>query len=123
MGFQIKLLAILIGFFFLILVLNQVRKNNMHPSYSVLWVLVSLFLLSVPILEPLYKWIATALIGIIDARHIIYVVLIGFLLIYIFFLTVKITRMSDQIQNLISHTSILENEIRKRGAGEGKKKM
>jgi len=112
MGFEIKLLALLIGIMFFVLVIIQIRKNTMHPSYSILWIIISLFLISVPLLEPFYKWIATDIIGINDARHIIYIFLIGFLLIYVFYLTSKTTKMSDQIQNLLSYTSILENEIR-----------
>jgi hypothetical protein len=39
------------------------------------------------------------------------VVLIGFLLIYAFYLTTRVSRMSDQIQELISYTAVLEKKI------------
>lgn len=111
MGIKIKLIALIIGFIFFLAILRYIRKKSFKPSFSVLWISVSLFLISIPLFEPAYQWIAYSIIGIIDARHIIYIVLIGFLLIYVFYLSSKITQMSDQIQNLISYTAILKNKI------------
>ena len=75
-----------------------------------MWIGISSFLVSIPVFESFYKWIAVSLIGMIDARNIIYIVLIGFLLVYVFYLTSKVSQMSDQIQELISFTAILENK-------------
>ena len=111
MGTRIQIIAFIVGTIFFASIMRYVKKNSFHPSFSVLWIAVSLFLVSISILEPFYRWIAYSVIGIIDARHIIYIVLIGFLLIYVLFLTSKITRMSDQIHNLISYTTILNNRI------------
>lgn len=111
MGLKIKLLASLIGLIFFLFILKSIKKNSFRPSYAALWFFISLFLLSISVAEPLYRWIAYSLVGITDARHIIYVALIGFLLIYVFYLTIKISIMNDQIQELISYTAILEKEI------------
>ena len=86
----------------------------MRPAFAVLWMAVSLFLVSVPIFESFYQWLAGSVIGIVDARHVIYIVLIGFLLVYLFYLTQKINQMADRIQVLLAHTAILEAEIRKK---------
>ena len=112
MGIKIKILSFIIGLIFFIFILRFVKKNSFRPSYATLWVIFSLFLISIPILEFFYRWIAVSVIGITDARHIIYIALIGFLLIYIFYLTTKISQMSDQIHELISFTAILGNEIK-----------
>lgn len=84
----------------------------MKTFYSTLWLLVSVFMLSLVVFESFYKGIATIL-GISDASFLIIVSLISFLLIYVLYLSVKISEMSDRIQELISFTSILENKIRK----------
>ena len=68
----------------------------------------------VSVLEPFYHWLAASVIGIVDARHVIYIGLIGFLLVYIFYLTQKISRMSDQIQIILSELAIVEDEVRRR---------
>ena len=114
MGIRIQIIGLIIGLIFFIGVLRYIKKNSFNPGQSVLWIFLCLFLISIPVLEPFYKWIATDIIGINDARHIIYIFIIGFLLIYNFYLSSKITKMSDQIQNLISFTAILEKDGREK---------
>ncbi len=114
MGIEIKLITLCLGLIFLFNILRSLRKNLFKPSYALLWILVSSFLISIPILEPVYKFIATDIIGISDARHIIYIVLIGFLIVFNFNITSKISLLTDQVQKLISIVAILENEIKKR---------
>jgi hypothetical protein len=111
MGLKIKLIAFLLGFVFFAVVLRNVKRNTFRPSYAVLWLGMSLFLLSIALLEPVYKWMATSVLGIADARHIIYVALISFLLVYVFFLTSMVTRLSNQILRLISTVAILETKL------------
>jgi hypothetical protein len=116
--FKIKLLAFLAGIAFTVVIGRQIMKTRISPSCSILWLSIAGFLLSVSIFDDFYRWIAYTIVGIVDARHIIYIALIGFLLVYVFYLTSIIMRMNDQIQNLISYTSILENQIGgKRGNG------
>ena len=111
MGIKIQIISLLLGVLFFYFVFRFVKRNTFRPSYAFMWILVALFLASIPLLEKFYKWIATYVIGISDARHIIYVVLIGFLLVYIFHLTIRISKMNDQIQELISFTAIMEKQI------------
>jgi hypothetical protein len=114
MGLKIKLIAFALGLVFFYVVLRNVKRNKFRPSYAVLWLGMAAFLLSVAVLEPVYKWIATSVIGILDARHIIYITLIGFLLIYVFFLTSMVTRLSNQVLQLISAIAILEAKLAER---------
>lgn len=111
MGLKIKLIAFALGLIFFYVVLRNVKRNTFRPSYAVLWLGMAAFLLSIAVLEPLYKWIATSVIGILDARHIIYIVLISFLLVYVFFLTSMVTRLSNQVLQLISAIAILETKL------------
>jgi len=91
----------------------------MKPFYSALWMAITLFMLSLVVFEKAYKSIAT-LLGIEDASFLVIVSLISFLLLYVLHLSVKISEMSDRIQELISFVSILENKLRK--SSEIKKK-
>jgi len=106
MGLRIKLIAFVLGFLFLGVVLRHIRQNTFRPVYGVLWLFISLFLLSIAALEPLYRWIAVSVIGINDTRHIIYIAVIGFLLVYNLYLTSMVSRMSNQIRQLISSLAI-----------------
>lgn len=117
MGLKIKLLALVIGIAFFFFVLRSIQRNTMRPAYAVLWTIMALFLVSVSVLEPFYQWLAGSVIGIVDARHVIYIVLIGFLMVYVFYLTQKLSRMSDQIQVLLSQLAIVEDELRRKLKG------
>lgn len=110
MGIVLKIILGVSGLGFFIFVFLFVKKNSFRPSYAVLWIFISLFLISIPFFESFYSWISYTVLSFADARHLIYMVLIGFLLIYIFYLTTKISRMSDQIQQLISYTAIIKAE-------------
>src|SRR5512140_817851 len=112
MGLRIKIIAFLLGLAFFGIVLRSVRQNTFRPAYSVLWMALSFFLLSIAAFEPMYKWLATTMLGIIDARHVIYIVIIGFLLIYSLYLTAMVSRLSNQIRHVISALAILESKLR-----------
>jgi len=114
MGLKIKILALLVGISFFFFVLRSIQRNSMRPAYAVLWTMIALFLVSISVLEPFYQWIAGSVIGIVDARHVVYIVLIGFLMVYVFYLTQKLSRMSDQIQILLSQLAIVEDELRRK---------
>ncbi len=117
MGIRIKLIAFLLGIFFFGIVFRAVRQNTFRPLYAVLWLGLSCFLLSIAVLEPFYKWIATSVLGIFDARHVIYIAIIGFLLIYILYLTAMVSRISNQVRHLISTVAILDSRVRVADAG------
>lgn len=112
MPISIKILAYLAGLILLLTFIRLIKKKTVKPFYSALWLLVTLFVISISVFEKFYKWIST-LLGISDASFLIIVGLIFFLLIYVLYLSVKTSEMSFRIQELISHSSILENEIRK----------
>ena len=122
MGLKIKLIAFIIGIIFFIMVINQIKKRSLRPSYSFLWFMGSLFLISISVFEPFYRFISRRIIGISDTRHIIYIGLIGFLLVYVFYLTIKVHQISDQVQELISTVAIQQNELESLSASNGDKK-
>ena len=120
MGIKIKLIALLLGIIYMLVILTTIKKNNLRPSYAFLWFIMAGFLISISLFEPLYQWISYSIIGIKDARHLIYIVLIGFLLVYTYFLTTKINSINDQVQQLISFVAILEKKLRDMESKYGK---
>ena len=111
MGLKIKVISFAIGAIFFLFIVLAIKRNQMPPLSACLWVAISLFLLSIPILESFYKWISVAVIGIDDARHIIYICVIGFLMVCVFGLSLAISRLSDKVQNLIGLGAILEQRL------------
>lgn len=112
MQLSIRILVLLFGLVFLLIFISLVKRKSIKPFYTTLWLAVALFMISLVVFEKFYKWIATSL-GISDASFLVIVSLISFLLVYVLYLSIKISQMSDRIQELISHSSILEHEIRK----------
>jgi hypothetical protein len=106
-----KVLTIIFSVTFFIFFINMLSKRSIKPFYSFLWLTISLLMFSVVIFEKFYKMIATT-IGITDASFLIIVSVIFFLLIYVLYLSIKISEMSDRIQELISFTAILEKKVR-----------
>lgn len=113
MPFYLKLLSFVFAMSFLITFFTLIRKKTVKPFYSTSWLLISLFMISVVVFEGFYKWIAT-LLGLADASFLIIVSLISFLLIYVLYLSIKISEMGDRIQELISFTAILEKDLREK---------
>jgi len=112
LNIKIKIFLLILGMGFVLIILKLIRNKDLRPSFSLLWFLISITLISIPIFNNFYKFISYNLLGFADATNIIYIVLIGFLLIYTLFMTIYISRISNRIQILVSHTSILEEEIK-----------
>ncbi len=113
MGINLKIAAVIIGLVFFVLPLIFLKRNSLHPSYAVLWLAISLFLVTMPVLGGFYQFLAKSILGVSGGDHVIYIGLIGFLLIYVFYLTSKICEMADRISKLISSAAILEHEVRR----------
>jgi hypothetical protein len=113
----VKLLAISYGIILFGVFIFMIRSKSVKPFYSTLWLVVCLFMFSFVIFEKQYQWIAGAL-HIQNATFLIIVGLISFLMLYVLYISIKISEMSNKIQDLISYTSILEHKLRKISAPE-----
>jgi len=111
MTLGIKILVLLFSLIFFAVFISVARRGHMKAFYSTLWLVVALFMLCLVLFESLFKRLST-LLGIADASFLIIVGLISFLLIYVLHLSEKVSVLSNRIQELISHNSILENELR-----------
>ncbi|MCX6158496.1 MAG: DUF2304 domain-containing protein [Ignavibacteriae bacterium] len=111
MSFKLQLFSLIVGLIFFLFILYIIRKRKLSPSYSVLWLLLALYLISIPLFQGVYVYFSRTVFG-FYAENIIYITVIGFLLIYVLFLSSKVVRLNDQTKELISFTAILEKRIR-----------
>ena len=111
MSIGLRIVILLMSLAIIFVVVKSVKKHSLHPSYAVLWVLIGLFLFSISILDRFYAFIAREVFGLYGGDHLIYVSLIGFLMVYCFYLTTRICQMADRVSKLISFTAVLENEV------------
>ncbi len=119
MGIKIKIISLVLGLIFVLIIMKYSKNNLIRPAYTLLWLIIAMFLISIPVLETVYQYIAHVIFGLSDATNIIYIGIILFLLAYQFYITVKINKLSDQVQILISHTAIIEKEIKSGPAARG----
>jgi hypothetical protein len=111
MPLYLKLLSLFFTAIFVVIFLFLAKKRTIKPFYSTLWLLVSVFMLCVIVFEKLFKDMAT-FIGLSDASFLIVITLLSFLLGYVLYLSIKLSELSDRVQEIISFTSILEHKTR-----------
>ncbi len=111
MPLSLKILVVLCAGAFFVTFLWLAKRGSVKPFYSALWLLISLLLLSLVVFEKIYKSLADHL-GIRDASFLIFVGAILFLMIYVLHLSVKISELSDRMQEVISNAAILDQRVR-----------
>ena len=111
MNINLKSAIIFASILIIFIVFKSVKKHSLHPSFAVLWILIGLFLFSVAFFESFYAYVARQVFGLYGGDHLVYIVLISFLLVYSYYLTTRICQMADRVSKLISFTAVLENEI------------
>lgn len=110
MNLNLQVLSFTLGVLFFLVILYNIKKRKLNPSYSVLWLLLSLFLILIPVFQSFI--INTARFFGVYGENIVYISLIGFLLVYVLYITSKVVRLNNQVKELISQTAILEDEIK-----------
>lgn len=108
MDIKQQIFALAAGVLIISLVISQLRKEKLDSSFAALWIGIGLFLISLGFFGDFYRFIAQSVFSVSGGDHLIYISLIGFLLVYVFYLTSKICRMIDQITKLISTVALLE---------------
>lgn len=104
---------IILSILFFIIIIKFLKKNLLTPTSIILWICLGLFIISISILNSFYRFIAKNIFGLYDTTNLIYIIIVGFLCIYSLYLTVKLKKLIDMIQMLITKNSILELEIKK----------
>ena len=110
MPISVKIIGIICASAFFMVFIMLVKNRSVKPFYSCLWFFVSVLMFSIIVFEKLFKWLAL-FFGLTDASFLVIVGVIFFLLMYILHLSIRLSEMSDQIQELISHLAIIEKKI------------
>lgn len=106
MQVSVKILSLFGASIFLIVFISLIRKRSIKPAHSFLWLIITISMFGVVIFERFYKALANFL-KIADASFLIIVGVIFFLLIYVLYLSIIISEISDKTQELISQLAIL----------------
>lgn len=104
------------GLLIFFVMVHFLKKSRIYPSYVILWFSICGFLLSMPLLGDFYRDTASLLFGIRGGDHFLYIVFIGFLLLYSLYLTVKICSLTSQMSKIISTVAVIDaqHKLKKR---------
>jgi len=108
LGQKVAMLVVCVIIF--ILVFDLVRRRKLREEYSWLWLLTSLALF---LLVIKFDWLVflTKIIGAIDPTSTLFIGALIFLLILCIQFSVKISKLTDQVKNLVQENGLLRGEI------------
>lgn len=89
--------------------LKKIRKNNLDIDYSLFWIIFSGMLVVVSIFPNMITW-AADLLGFISPANMVFLLIIFFLTIKLFSVTLKLSRLEHKIKTLSQNIAIKEAE-------------
>lgn len=105
-----KIAMIIICIFMFIFIFNLVRKREMREDYSWLWLLTSLALF---VLVINYSWLmaVTRFIGAALPTSTLFIGSLIFLMVLSVQFSVRISRLTDQVKNMVQENALLREKI------------
>jgi len=105
-----KIVMIIVSIFIFIFILNLVRRRKLREEYSWLWLLTSLALF---VLVIKYSWLmaVTRLIGAVLPTSTLFIGSLIFLMVISVQFSVKISKLTDQVKNLVQENALLRAKI------------
>jgi hypothetical protein len=105
-----QIFSILIGLTVFIVTIDLVRKKRLREEYSLLWLATSLTMI---ILILRYDWLLalTTLIGAVLPTTTLFLGSILFLILLSVQFSIKISRLSDQVKDLVQENALLRYEF------------
>lgn len=111
MTLKLQIIFLLVGIVFLSVIVYVIRRKSLSPSYSILWLILAFFFISIPLFQNLYVFVSRNFFG-FYTENLIYLVVFAFLLVYMLFLTIKVVRLNDQVKELITSNALLEKKLK-----------
>jgi hypothetical protein len=107
-----QLFAIIISFMVFIITIDLVRKKRLREEYSLLWLGTSLCMI---VLIFRYDWLllVTKLIGAVLPTTTLFLGSILFLILIAVQFSIKISRLSNQVKDLVQENALLRYEFEK----------
>lgn len=88
----------------------KIRKNRMQIEYAIFWSLFSGLLLLLAMFPGVVGF-ASNMLGVVSPANLVFLVVIFVLILRLFSVTIKLSRMDEQITRLTQHIAILEKDI------------
>lgn len=91
----------------MLLILQQVRKNKLNLRFALLWLVLGVLMLIIDIFPEIITFVASAL-GLELASNLLFFLGICFTLILVFGLTLKVSKLSDEVKRLTQEVALLK---------------
>ena len=111
MSFTLRILLIVVSLFSIIYVVKKIRSAKLRIDYSIYWILVSGLIIILALFPQIAIKMAT-LIGVASPVNLIYLVMIFILFVHNFFLTIKVSKVEDMVNNIVQDKAV-DDKIRK----------
>lgn len=109
MLFLQKIFAILVSLFFLVLIVELVRRRKLREEYSFLWIITGFIMLILTIRYDLLLFL-TKLIGAVLPTTTLFIFAILFLVLISLHFSIKISSLTDKVIKLTQELAILKSE-------------
>lgn len=93
----------------LVVVIDVVRRRRMHEHFAMMWLLLGLGGILLAALRPLVDKLSN-LLGITYGTSLVFTLGIFFLLFLSMYLTIRVSKLETQIEQLAEHVAFLESE-------------
>lgn len=119
MPFRQQLFAILVSLLVFFFTINMVRTKKLREEYSLLW-LVTSFVMFFLVLK--YDWLVavTRLIGAVLPTTTLFLGAIIFLALMAVQFSIKISKLTDQVKDLVQENALMRKKMEKLVQGEEK---
>lgn len=119
LSISLRIVLILMSIISCIYAIEKIRKSQMKIGEMVFWFLFFLFILILSIFPPIGIWMAR-LLGVESPVNLIYLIMIFMLIVKVFFLSIKNSKLEYQLWTLAQEIAIRENRTEEdRNIGKG----
>lgn len=109
MTLKLKIIAVLIGAFLFVYIIELVRRRKLREEYSWLWLITGSTIVILSLWYDLLVTISNFIGGILPSSVLFFFGMI-FLLLILLHMSVKISSLTDQVKNLAQELSIFRNK-------------
>ena len=110
MSVILRVLLIVFSILAIIYCIYKIRKSKMKTDYSLFWIFFSLILIIMSIIPGL-PMMLSRILGIVSPANFIFLLMIFLLIFYSFFLTLKLSKIEDTMENIAEELAITKKEL------------
>lgn len=111
MDFILQIILIILAIVFVGFVLVVTKKKQLSYRYTILWLVFSLMIVIVAVFPQLMKAISE-LVHIQTPVNTLFLVLMGAVILILFFITIGYSKHSEKITKLVQTNALLEKRVR-----------